>query len=438
VHSDLGSWLAMVQGPVLLVNSFPGWLRMAVEGLGWAQIAFVVYTLLLSLAGFRRSAPRCLLTPRNSFAIVVPAHDEERVIGCLVDSCLALNYPRQLFDIVVVADNCSDRTAQVARAHGARVIVRYDPRDRSKARALEYAFPRVLMRRRYDAVVVLDADNLIQPDFLRVMNTELLSGHRIIQGRMDAKNAGDTWISAASAMSVWASNRFWFLAKCRLGLSSALGGTGMCIASDVLDSIGWGATSLTEDLEFTMKALAAGIRTYWAHDAVVYDEKPLTFRQSWNQRLRWIRGQAAVAWRYVPVLLLRALRERDVTCLDSVFQLLQPIYAVLGGVMMLVVMLPGRRLLLGPVLGALLFSHTWQIAWSMQYLLTLTLPAIALLLDGGPRRALRFMPLYPLFLYSWIVLAWVGVATCRRKTWLHTQHTRAIAIDDLLGRGSIA
>ena len=122
------------------------------------------------------------------------------------------------------------------------------------------------------------------------MNNRLCKGDKIIQGFLDAKNPYDTWVSGTFAIAFWVIDYVSHLAKTNLGLSAVLGGTGMCITLDVLKKHGWRATCLTEDMEFTMKSLAEGLKTTWAHDAIVYDEKPLTFAQSWTQRKRWAQG----------------------------------------------------------------------------------------------------------------------------------------------------
>jgi cellulose synthase/poly-beta-1,6-N-acetylglucosamine synthase-like glycosyltransferase len=430
----LGTTIAMVFGPPRVDSDFPYAAMQIVFALQWAIVAFTGYVALLPLAGFWTRRARRLLPPRNRFAIVVPAHDERQVVGHLVDSCRALDYPRNLYDIYVVADNCRDDTAAVARRQGARVLVRTDPSNRGKGHALEFAFRHLLAARRpYDAVVVLDADNLVSPGFLRVMNTYLLSGHAVVQGRMDVKNPNDTWVTATFGMSVWVSNRFWYLAKHNLGLSAELGGTGMCIRTDVLRALGWGATSLTEDLEFSMKALANGIRTAWAHDAVVYDEKPLTFHASWRQRTRWVQGQVQVALQYLPPLLWRLIRHRDFACIEGVLQLLQPFYVASVSLMAVLGLVTAHQLIWDPILRHVLFTPAWTAFCAAQYLL----PAAAIAYDRRSWRTARYIFLYPLFQYSWVPLTWVGLLTFRNRRWTHTEHTRSLTLSDLPqgGRG---
>ena len=188
--------------------------------------------------------------------MIVCAHNEEQVIGQLVENLHLLNYSDHLYDIFVVADNCKDNTAQIARQAGAIVYERFNDNEKGKGFAMDWMFQRLFeMERQYDAVCVFDADNLVHPDFLREMNSRLCKGERLIQGYLDSKNPNDTWISGVFSISFWVVNHVWHLAKYNIGLSSCLGGTGMCISTDILRRHGWGATCLTEDMEFTMKAL---------------------------------------------------------------------------------------------------------------------------------------------------------------------------------------
>jgi cellulose synthase/poly-beta-1,6-N-acetylglucosamine synthase-like glycosyltransferase len=404
----------------------PVWIVSLLHLLEWIVVGYTGYVTILPLAGFvtRRETRR--FPPQKRFAIVIPAHNERVVIGNLVDCCLAMDYPRELFDVVVVADNCTDDTAAVAERHGARVIERTNPRRRGKGYALADAFQRLTVTQAYDAVVVFDADNLVDPGFLRVMNAELIAGRHVIQGRIDVKNPDDTWVAATFGMSFWTSNRFWFLAKHNLGLSAALGGTGMCISTQALREVGWDPSSLTEDLEFSAKALLCGYKTYWSHDAAIYDEKPLTFAQSWRQRLRWAQGQAQVASHYLPRLIWAGIREGNLLKLEGGLALFQPFYVILST---------------GVFGVGVLLAHFWSIPliqlgvpfWVGMAVANYVMPAAAMVCDRRPARPVRFLILYPLFMYSWIPLTWGGVIRARNREWAHTAHTRAIAYAELVG-----
>lgn len=172
-----------------------------------------------------------------------------------------------------------DNTAEIASNAGALVHERTHPTKKSKGYALDWMFDRLFKQeKQYDAICVFDADNLVHPQFLMEMNNRLCKGDKVIQGYMDAKNPYDTWVSGTFAIAFWVICHISHLAKSNIGLSACLGGTGMCFDTEILKRHGWQATCLTEDMEFTMKCMAEGIKTSWAHDAIIYDEETLTFK----------------------------------------------------------------------------------------------------------------------------------------------------------------
>ncbi|MCL6636664.1 MAG: glycosyltransferase family 2 protein, partial [Alicyclobacillus sp.] len=284
-----------------------------------------VYQIVLSLFGIWYRRPPLRHAPQKRFAVVIAAHNEERVIGPLIDSLLAQSYPRELYDVHVIADNCTDHTREVALRHGAQVHVRVDAEKRGKGYAIEWMLERLWQGETvYDAIVMFDADNLVDPGFLRVMNDRLCDGHRVIQGYLGVKNPFDTWVSVSMGIAYWYSNRMWQNARQNLGLSCSLGGTGLCIDLQLLREMGWGATGLTEDLEFGVRCVERGILPVWAHDAVVYDEKPTTLLASLRQRLRWMQGHFACAQKHMLPLMKAGIRERSLAKLDAGLYLFQP------------------------------------------------------------------------------------------------------------------
>ena len=220
---------------------------------------FMMYFFLIGFCGMWRRHEDKIMTPSKKFAVIVAAHNEHNVVGQLIKNLHDLNYPKDLYDIYVIADNCSDDTASIAREAGAIVCERFDNEKKSKGYALEWMFEKLFAMERegkvYDAVAIFDADNLVHPQFLMEMNNRLLKGDRIIQGFLDAKNPYDTWVAGTFAIAFWVIDHVSHLAKTNIGLSAVLGGTGMCITLDVLKKYGWRATCLTEDMEFTMKSL---------------------------------------------------------------------------------------------------------------------------------------------------------------------------------------
>lgn len=269
----------------------------------------------------------------HTFALVAAAHNEAAVIGQLVDSLKALRYPKERYDIYIIADNCDDDTAQIARKHGAAVCERFDSVNTGKGWALDWMFRRLMEREKdYDYVCVFDADNLADEDFLVEMNRAANRGEQVIQGYIDIKNPFDSWVTASYALAGWSVNKIFQLPRYRLGLCCQLNGTGFAVAMPVLRELGWGAGCLTEDMEFTMKLAINDRRVTWAEKAVIYDEKPIGLRVSWRQRVRWMQGHCDVAGRYCKRLLKKAVTRMELAPFDCAVYLLQPVRVIAAGI----------------------------------------------------------------------------------------------------------
>lgn len=378
-----------------------------------------LYYISISIFSLYKKHEEYLDPPTKSFAIVIAAHNEEKVIGELLKSIWLLEYPKELYEVFVIADNCTDNTAKIARSLNATVFERRDNNQKGKGYALEYGFKKIFyLPRKFDAVLVVDADNLISSNFLTVMNCHLNRGEKIIQGYLDTKNPDDTWISRSIGVGYIITNRFWQLAKYNLGLSCALGGTGMCIESSVLKKFGWGMTSLTEDLEFQTKALLCNLRVSWTHDAIVYDEKPLTLKQSWRQRQRWMQGHCSVANQYFLKLFWTGIVNKNFKMIDGAIYLLQPYYTM--GL--------GLALVLSYLIHPGLLSFYWfGVTFVIQYLYL----GVALLLEKAPVKAFFWLLYYPFFTLTWIPVAFTGFIYRNQKDWNHTQHVRNISYEIL-------
>ena len=390
---------------------------------------FTVYYFVIAFFGVWRRAEEKILKPEKSFAVIVAAHNEEQVIGPLVDNLKMLNYPNSLYDVFVIADNCTDNTATIAQKNGALVFERTNHEQKGKGFAMEWMFSKLFkLEKKYDAVSIFDADNLVHPNFLLEMNSKLCKGDKVIQGYLDAKNPQDTWVSGTFAIAFWVTNHIWHLAKSNIGLSSVLGGTGMCISTDILEEFGWGATCLTEDMEFTMKVLAKGVRTTWAHDAIVYDEKPLTFMQSWRQRKRWAQGHFDIAQRYIPKMIKEGIKQKDIRIIDAVIHLLQPHFLLISTAFVIASYIQIQVPPFYTNIYSLLPSQILSIIMIGQYLL----PVIILMRIRAQWQTWAYLILYPVFIYSWIPITFMGFLHRNRKAWSHTQHTRSISYEEFV------
>lgn len=392
-------------------------------------VVFTLYQTFISYLGFRKRQPVKLAQPQKRFALIVAAHNEETVIGQIIESLKALDYPKELYDIYVVCDNCTDRTEDIVHSKGIKALVRCDLEKTGKGYALEWAFKQLwhLSEQKnlaYDAVAMFDADNLVSKNFLGVVNSKLLEGFEVIQAYLDAKNPKDTWITQAYSFSYWATNRVYQLSRENLGLSAQLGGTGVIVATRVLQQLGWGSTSLTEDLEFTQRyILASGKRVAWVHEAKVYDEKPLTFLASWKQRVRWMSGHVDCMKKYTVPLVKKAWKERNFLCLDTAMYLLQPSRILISVVLIMYTILSFVNLV---DIHPLFDRWTYLIITGFYHLL----PVIGLVLEKQTHAILWIIKTY-LFSYSWIPIVIVGFIRHKNQHWVHTKHVRSMSIEDV-------
>ena len=400
-----------------------------------ALLAVAVYYLLIALGGLwpfpegDRSPTELEGSPR--FLCLTMAHNEEAVIGEHVRNLLAMDYPRSSFDVVVVADNCSDRTSEIAGAEGAVVWRRDSIENRGKGHALRWALYERGDLRHYDAVCLTDADNLADPNFLQEMARCLGEGNEVVQAYLDSKNPRDSWVSASYASAYWFMNRFWQRARIRWGLSGALGGTGLCIKTSLLGSLPWQARSLTEDLEYSTQVVLSGRRVFWTPRTRVYDEKPLTLRQSLPQRIRWLRGHWDTAFHYSPQLvraLWRGPARSRFRSFDYLVYLWQPLVILLTGfnVVLVPVQLLARRGY-SPWLGARLPISIWLTIVG----LGLLLPLLAFALEDAAWFAFLQYPVFLLFNLTWIPIAVLGLVQHRDRSWSHTPHTRNLSYEEL-------
>ena len=316
------------------------------------QVFYTLYGLVVCPRD-RRKAKRPNSTPSRRNAALICARNEEHVIGELVASLRAQDYPAELLDIYVLADNSTDGTARAARQAGATVFERFNPHQVGKGYALDELISHIRMRRPlsdYDAFLVFDADNIVDPHFVSAMDQTFAQGCDVLTSYRNSVNLSDNWVSSGSALWFIRESRFLSASRMWLGNSCHVGGTGFMFSQEIMRrNNGWKFHLLTEDLEFTMDSLLHGDRIGYCGTAILYDEQPVTFAQSWRQRLRWSKGFLQVFRYYGPALVKRAIRERDFSAVD--FTLLLCPFTVIGI----------ARVLLG-----LLFATCGFVTWQSQ------------------------------------------------------------------------
>ncbi len=253
--------------------------------------------------------------PKKRIAALVAARNEEAVIEGVVRTLMGQNYPRELFDVWVVPNNCSDDTERVAREAGARILQCTDP-VKSKGDVLRFAFSKLLAMGEYDGFCLFDADNIVDPGFLGVANSALCAGWRIAQGFRDSKNSRGSWVAGGMSVFYWFMSALFNRGRAALNMSAMLNGTGVMISSDLLEEVGWDTHTLTEDLEFTAQCGILGVKIGWMEDAITYDEQPDGFWCSITQRRRWFAGSVQCLRRYGPALWKQALVRGKFQALD--------------------------------------------------------------------------------------------------------------------------
>ena len=245
----------------------------------------------------------------HKYAIVVPARNEALVIGHLLDSIKKQDYPKKYLSVFVVADNCTDNTAEIARKHGAVCYERFDTEKKTKGFALQYVFDKIeedYGRDSFEGYFIFDADNLLKSDYISKMNDAFDAGEKIITSYRNTKNFDENWLSSTYALHWLRSIRTNHRARSLLRLATNIQGTGFLFANEIVRD-GWNYTSLTEDRALTADAVAQGYRISYQDEAMFYDEQPTDLKIALRQRLRWSKGHLLAFVETGPYLLLNVI-----------------------------------------------------------------------------------------------------------------------------------
>lgn len=346
--------------------------------------------------------------PQTHFAVLIAARNEENVISAVVESLMHQNYPRELYDIIVIPNNCTDDTAGVARRAGAMILPCLGE-VRNKGDVLHQAFQQLMGK--YDAYCIFDADNIVDADFLARMNDAVVGGAQAAKCRQVASNPYDSWVAGCYDLYIENFNLLYNRARAVLGLSARLVGTGFMVTDQLMYRLGgWNTTSITEDTEFAAQCALNGVRIHYVPEAITYDEQPNSFRVSLRQRRRWSAGVQSTANAYVHRLLVRRpswLRVDFAIFLSNIY------------IQLLAIVPVGYRLLqMAPIdiVKTLVISL-------VTFWVSITATALFLSITGrhNPLRMAKSILMYPVFVASWYPLHIWGLVA-KPKHWAPIPH----------------
>lgn len=379
-------------------------------------ILLFLYQFIYLLVGLFKKPMVFEAKKQHRYAILISAKNEENVIAHLIHSILNQEYPKELIQVFVVADNCSDQTADVSRGAGATVYERYDSQQLGKGYALQYLLRQIdkdYGLDTFEGYLVFDADNLLEKNYIQEINKVFDNGYRIITSYRNSKNYGSNWISAGTGLWFLREAKFINNARMQLGVSCLVSGTGFLMHRDIVKSNdGWNFFLLTEDVQFSVNSILKGEKIGYCGDAVFYDEQPLRFADSWNQRLRWTKGFYQVFYEYGSQLLKRFFTTASFTCYDVLITL-TPGFVFLASVLLIGVITAINSAMVMSVYFAQIL-HTFLLACATSYLLFFLLGMSTTLAEWKRiycpnRKKILYMFTFPIFMFTYVPLSVIAL-----------------------------
>ncbi|MGM9522121.1 MAG: glycosyltransferase family 2 protein [Oscillospiraceae bacterium] len=372
---------------------------------------------------------------QHRYAVLIAARNEAPVVGNLIDSIWTQDYPSELITVFVVADNCTDNTAELARRHGALVFERFDKRNVGKGYALDFLLKQI--RRgfgedAFDGYFVFDADNLLKSDYIAQMNRTFSDGFQIVTSYRNSKNFGDNWISAGYALWFLRESEFLNHARMLIGTSAAVSGTGFLFSAEVLKKCGgWSFFLLTEDIEFTIHNITGGERIGYCPQAVLYDEQPVKFTQSWRQRMRWAKGYLQVFGKYGGRLMRGIFKRNGFACYDMSMAIMPAIILASAGFAV-----NTAASILGIAGGAKVAGYIFMALRSLAgtYLFMLFIGAVTTAtqwknIHTSNARKILYTFTFPLFMFTYIPIS--ISAMFKRVEWKPIEHKVSVSISEI-------
>ncbi len=371
---------------------------------------------------FGRKKTSCIAAAERRYAVMICARNEDNVIADLIESIKNQDYPSELVDIFVLADNCSDDTAVVAEKHGAITFIRNDKKRVGKGYALNYLYAKIILTKGdiYDGFFVFDADNLLKPDFISRMNSDFCGGNSVLTSFRNTKNYGDSCVSAGYSIGWMFMAELLNSGRKILGIPCFVSGTGFLIGAEVLrKSGGWNWFTLTEDCEFTTYCALNGVQVGVCSEAEFYDEQPVSFKVSWTQRLRWAKGKYQALGKYLKDVAKGLWGRKFLICLDALANMFPTGLLVLfSAILTFFDMMVSAQSIYG-------FVSAFSLVLVRSYLSVLFLGILTLLvcwkrIDCSASRKLLLALYYPIHIAMYMPITFV--AAFKTVEWIPIKH----------------
>ena len=382
------------------------------------------YQILYIPAALRKQKQENTPIKLHKYAVLICARNESAVIAELIESLKRQTYPASLTEIFVLADNCTDRTAEIAGSHGATVYERYNQTQIGKGYALQELLEHIRRDRPmgFDGYFVFDADNVLSPDYIERMNETFSEGFDAVTSYRNSKNYGDNWISAGYALWFLRESQYLNRARMKLSTSCAVSGTGFLFSRKLMEQMGgWPFHLLTEDIEFTVQHVLRGVRIGYCERAELFDEQPTDFRQSWRQRTRWTKGYLQVFSRYGKDLMRQMIRG-DFAAFDMAMNIMPAFFLSAAGLLVELTAMV-LCLLSGGGLGAV-FVSLLRIFGSMCGLL-FVLGALTTVTEWNRIRATKWEKIRAVFTFPIFMTTYLPIAICAvfaKAEWKPIEH----------------
>lgn len=378
---------------------------LALGAFGLIFLGLALYLLVLAIAAFA-SPPPGVIQPNSAtrVAVLIPAHNEQALIGLSVESLLNQSYPRDRYRVFVIADNCEDETARVASSAGAEVLVRDDRGATGKGHALRWAFDRLLLDRDFAAFVVVDADSIADAEMLTQLVAAFQAGSDVVQAEYLILPDGTSLRTRLAEISFLLFHRVRLGGRAALGMPSNLVGNGMLLSRRILTERPWNAFSAVEDLEYSLDLREAGVRPGFARHARVWGPVAPSYRAGAGQRVRWEGGRLHLAIHRIPRLVRAAVIRRDPGALDAALDLAVPPLAAFA-------LLIGSGALLSLIAAEIRIGPAWMVwIWLAAGAALAGFVLVGLRAAGAPVALYLVLFEAPRFL-AWKLLAYVQIVS---------------------------